>query len=56
MSDARPPRTHAPSRPIWIAICVLLAPAMVVPLLVPPTDSTDPTLFGFPFLSGSSWR
>jgi Protein of unknown function (DUF3311) len=48
MSD-RPPRTGAPSRTLWIVICVLLTPAVVVPLLVPLYDSTDPTLFGFPF-------
>ena len=50
MSDERPPRTSAPSRaPSGSPICVLLAPAMVVPLLVPLYDPTDPTLFGFPF-------
>jgi uncharacterized membrane protein len=27
----------------------LLAPAVIVPLLVPLYDSEDPTLFGFPF-------
>ena len=48
-------RPHAPSdrtpasRDTWILICVLLAPAVVVPLLVPLYDSDDPTLFGFPF-------
>lgn len=49
MSDARPPRSSAPSRRTWIVICVLLAPAMVVPLLVPLYDSVDPTLGGWPF-------
>lgn len=53
MSDPRPAPTRAPrpstSRGTWIAICVLLAPAALVPLLVPLYDSEDPTLFGFPF-------
>ena len=49
MSDARPPRISAVSRRTWIAIGVLLAPAMIVPLLVPLYDSEDPTLFGWPF-------
>lgn len=49
MSDPRPPKTHAPSRNTWIGICVLLLPAVVLPLLVPLYDSVDPTLFGFPF-------
>ena len=49
MSDARPPRSSTPSRGTWIAICVLLTPAVVVPMLVPLYDSMDPTLFGFPF-------
>ena len=47
MSDTPPPRTS--SRGTWTLICLLLAPAVVVPLLVPLYDSTDPTLFGFPF-------
>lgn len=48
--------TDSPSRPSggtsrgsWILICALLAPAVVVPLLVPFYDSEDPTLLGFPF-------
>lgn len=51
MTDSRPspPRSGAPSRKLWILICVLLTPAVVVPLLVPLYDSTDPTLFGWPF-------
>jgi hypothetical protein len=32
-----------------VVIIALLLPAMVLPLLVPLYDSTDPTLFGFPF-------
>lgn len=45
----RPPRPGAPSRGTWLVICLLLSPAVVVPLLVPLYDSEDPTLFGFPF-------
>ncbi len=37
------------SRGLWILVLVLLAPAVVVPLLVPLYDSTDPALGGFPF-------
>jgi uncharacterized membrane protein YhdT len=33
----------------WTLIVVLLAPAVVLPLLVPLYDSEDPTLIGFPF-------
>ena len=33
----------------WTLIVVLLAPAIVVPLLVGLYDRTDPELFGFPF-------
>jgi hypothetical protein len=33
----------------WTLIVVLLAPAVVLPLLVPLYDSEDPTLLGFPF-------
>jgi hypothetical protein len=32
-----------------VVIIALLLPAIVLPLLVPLYDSTDPTLFGFPF-------
>lgn len=51
MTDSRPspPRQTSTSRGLWILICVLLAPAVVVPLLVGLYDRTDPTLFGFPF-------
>ena len=49
MTDTRPPKSAAPSRGTWIIICVLLAPAVIVPLLVPLYASEDPTLFGFPF-------
>ncbi len=37
------------SRRLWALVGVLLAPAVVVPLLVPLYDQADPTLFGFPF-------
>ena len=33
----------------WTLITLLLAPAVVVPLLVPLYDRKDPELFGFPF-------
>jgi uncharacterized membrane protein len=49
MPGTRPPASASPSRGTWIGICVLLSPAVIVPLLVPLFDSTDPTLFGFPF-------
>ena len=49
MADV-PGRLHGGnSRGLWILVYVLLAPAVVVPLLVPIYDKTDPTLFGFPF-------
>ena len=46
-SPSRPP--GGSSRGLWILILVLLTPAVVVPLLVPLYDRTDPTLLGFPF-------
>ncbi|MFD1946897.1 DUF3311 domain-containing protein [Nocardioides aestuarii] len=51
MTDSRPspPRQTSASRGLWILICALLAPAVVVPLLVGLYDRVDPTLFGFPF-------
>ena len=49
MTDTRPPESSSTSRGTWIGICVLLAPAVILPLLVPLYDSEDPTLFGFPF-------
>ena len=33
----------------WTIVLVLLAPAVVLPLLVGVYDRTDPELFGFPF-------
>ena len=47
MSDSRPPAS--PSRGLWILICVLLIPPVVLPLWVPLYDKTDPTLNGWPF-------
>ena len=47
MSDSRPPTS--PSRGLWILICVLLVPPVVLPLWVPLYDKTDPTLNGWPF-------
>ena len=49
MTDTRPPKSSSPSRGTWIGICVLLAPAVILPLAVPLYDSEDPALFGFPF-------
>ncbi len=50
MTDRRPPpRPGQSSRGHWILICLLVAPAVVVPLLVPLYDTTEPTLLGFPF-------
>lgn len=49
MSDPRPPRSGTHSLGTWLLIIVLLSPAIVLPLLVPLYDSTDPTLWGFPF-------
>ncbi len=49
MPEPTPPPVASRSRGTWILICVLLLPAIVLPLLVPLYDSTDPTLFGFPF-------
>ena len=49
MPGTRTPSTDPRSRGTWTVICLLLAPAVVLPLLVPLFDSTDPTLFGFPF-------
>lgn len=37
------------TRGTWILIGILLAPAVILPLLIPLYDRTDPTLFGFPF-------
>ncbi len=49
MSEPRPPEPAGTSRGTWIVICVLLVPAVLLPLLVPLYDSMEPTLFGLPF-------
>jgi hypothetical protein len=45
----RSSRSRGTSRALWILVLVLLAPAVVVPLLVPLYDRAEPTLWGFPF-------
>jgi hypothetical protein len=47
VSDSRPPAS--PSRGLWIAITLILAPAIIVPLWVPLYDKVDPRLNGWPF-------
>ena len=49
MTDISPRPSGDSSRGIWALVLVLLAPAVVVPLLVPLYDSKEPTLWGFPF-------
>jgi hypothetical protein len=49
MTDPRPGQPGTSTRGRWFLICLLLAPAVIVPLLVPLYDSEEPTLFGFPF-------
>ena len=49
MADSPSRPSRGTSRGLWIVVLVLLAPAVVIPLLVPLYDRTDPTLFGFPF-------
>jgi membrane protein implicated in regulation of membrane protease activity len=54
VSDTRPPvpsrgRRPAPSRGLWIAITLILLPAIVLPLWVPLYDKVDPRLNGWPF-------
>ncbi|GAA2150090.1 hypothetical protein GCM10009844_30620 [Nocardioides koreensis] len=49
MTDNSPRPSGDSSRGLWVLILVLLAPAVVIPLLVPLYDKTDPTLWGFPF-------
>lgn len=48
MAD-RSSRSRGTSRALWILVLVLLAPAVVIPLLVPLYDKAEPTLWGFPF-------
>ncbi len=47
-TQSRPPHGGS-SRGLWVLILFLLAPAVVVPLVVPLYDKSDPTLFGSPF-------
>jgi hypothetical protein len=47
VSDERP--SPPPSRPLWILICVILAPAVVLPLVVGMYDRVEPELGGWPF-------
>jgi uncharacterized membrane protein len=49
MTDPRPARRSASTGGRWLLICLLLAPAVIVPLLVPLYAREDPALFGFPF-------
>ena len=49
MTDISPRPSGDSSRGLWALVLVLLAPAVVVPLLVPLYDSKEPTLWGFPF-------
>jgi uncharacterized membrane protein len=49
MTDPRPARRGASTGGRWLLICLLLAPAVIVPLLVPLYAREDPALFGFPF-------
>jgi uncharacterized membrane protein YhdT len=49
MPDVPSRPTGGSSRGLWLLVIALLAPAVVLPLLVPLYDKTDPTLFGFPF-------
>ena len=49
MTDARPPQPGSRTRGLWIGICLLLTPAILLPLMVPLYDKADPSLFGFPF-------
>jgi ABC-type transport system involved in cytochrome c biogenesis permease component len=48
MSDA-PAGVRSSSRGLWLLVYVLLLPAVVLPLLIPLYDRSDPTLAGFPF-------
>jgi len=47
MSDSRLP--SPPSRGLWILICVILAPAVILPLWVGLYDKDEPRLGGWPF-------
>ena len=47
MSDSRPPASG--SRGLWIAIALILLPAIIVPLWVPLYDKVEPRFNGWPF-------
>ena len=55
MTDTAPPpprpssSARTTSRGLWVLVVLLLAPAVVLPLVVPLYDRTDPTLNGWPF-------
>ncbi|MBF4161067.1 DUF3311 domain-containing protein [Nocardioides acrostichi] len=46
---SRPARPRVRRSGPWLLALLLLAPAVVVPLLVPIYDREGPTLWGFPF-------
>ena len=49
MSQESTKPSHRSTTGLWVAILVILLPAVVIPLWVPLYDKTDPTLWGFPF-------
>ena len=50
MADpAEPASGPSTTRPLWIAVGILLLIGIVLPLLVGIYDQHDPTLWGFPF-------
>jgi hypothetical protein len=49
MSQESTKPTARSSTWLWVAIIVILLPAVIIPLWVPLYDKTDPTLWGFPF-------
>jgi hypothetical protein len=49
MSHDSPAPARRSSTGLWVAIIVILLPAVIIPLWVPLYDKSDPTLWGFPF-------
>ena len=49
MTDTSSRPAGGSTRGLWALVLVLLAPAVVVPLLVPLYAKADPALWGFPF-------
>jgi hypothetical protein len=49
MSHDSPAPARRSSAGLWVAIIVILLPAVIIPLWVPLYDKSDPTLWGFPF-------